>query len=71
MHPLVSKLMSLPTRVAGQGLDISKAMLDVAAEREVEGDLCLHDLVGWRWSGSTGQRSMWRQRVLGAGSGTT
>lgn len=26
------------------GLDISKAMLDVAAEREVEGDLCLHDL---------------------------
>ncbi len=27
-----------------QGLDISKAMLDVAAEREVEGDLCLHDL---------------------------
>lgn len=28
-----------------QGLDISQAMLDVAAEREVEGDLCLHDLV--------------------------
>ena len=25
-------------------MDISKAMLDVAAEREVEGDLCLHDL---------------------------
>lgn len=27
-----------------QGLDISEAMLDVAREREVEGDLCLHDL---------------------------
>ena len=27
-----------------QGLDISQAMLDVAVEREVEGDLCLHDL---------------------------
>lgn len=26
------------------GLDISEAMLDVAVEREVEGDLCLHDL---------------------------
>lgn len=26
------------------GLDISKAMLDVAADREVDGDLCLHDL---------------------------
>lgn len=26
------------------GLDISADMLDVAAEREVEGDLCLHDL---------------------------
>ncbi|KAL0056385.1 hypothetical protein WJX82_010760 [Trebouxia sp. C0006] len=26
------------------GLDISEAMLDVAKEREVEGDLCLHDL---------------------------
>lgn len=35
----------LPFPVGGQGLDISKAMLDVAAEREVEGDLCLHDLV--------------------------
>lgn len=27
-----------------QGFDISNAMLDVAVEREVEGDLCLHDL---------------------------
>lgn len=27
-----------------QGLDISEDMLDVAREREVEGDLCLHDL---------------------------
>ena len=27
-----------------QGLDISESMLDVAREREVEGDLCLHDL---------------------------
>ena len=27
-----------------QGMDISEAMLDVAREREVEGDLCLHDL---------------------------
>ena len=27
-----------------QGLDISKAMLDVAADREVDGDLLLHDL---------------------------
>ena len=27
-----------------QGLDISGDMLDVASEREVEGDLCLHDL---------------------------
>ena len=27
-----------------QGLDISAAMLDVAKEREVEGDLCHHDL---------------------------
>ena len=27
-----------------QGLDISEDMLDVASEREVEGDLCLHDL---------------------------
>ena len=26
------------------GTDISPAMLDVAVEREVEGDLCLHDL---------------------------
>ncbi|BDA40889.1 probable 18S rRNA (guanine-N(7))-methyltransferase [Coccomyxa sp. Obi] len=26
------------------GMDISEAMLDVAREREVEGDLCLHDL---------------------------
>jgi len=25
-------------------MDISQAMLDVAVEREVEGDLCLHDL---------------------------
>lgn len=25
-------------------MDISEAMLDVAQEREVEGDLCLHDL---------------------------
>ena len=29
---------------AWQGLDISEAMLDVAQEREVEGDLCHHDL---------------------------
>ena len=34
----------LPPPTSAQGLDISKAMLDVAAEREVEGDLCLHDL---------------------------
>ena len=34
-----------PADPTPQGLDISKAMLDVAAEREVEGDLCLHDLV--------------------------
>lgn len=27
-----------------QGLDISPAMLEVASDREVEGDLCLHDL---------------------------
>lgn len=27
-----------------QGLDISKDMLDVAQERDVEGDVCLHDL---------------------------
>ena len=27
-----------------QGLDISPDMLDVAQEREVEGDLCVHDL---------------------------
>ena len=27
-----------------QGFDISPAMLDVATDREVEGDLCLHDL---------------------------
>lgn len=27
-----------------QGLDISAAMLDVALDREVEGDLCLHDM---------------------------
>lgn len=27
-----------------QGTDISAAMLDVALDREVEGDLCLHDL---------------------------
>lgn len=27
-----------------QGTDISPAMLDIASEREVEGDLCLHDL---------------------------
>lgn len=27
-----------------QGMDISEDMLDVASEREVEGDLCLHDL---------------------------
>lgn len=26
------------------GMDISQAMLDVAREREVEGDVCLHDL---------------------------
>ena len=27
-----------------QGLDVSAAMLDVAQERGVEGDVCLHDL---------------------------
>ena len=27
-----------------QGFDVSQAMLDVAADREVEGDLCLQDL---------------------------
>lgn len=27
-----------------QGTDISPAMLNIAAEREVEGDICLHDL---------------------------
>lgn len=27
-----------------QGTDISPAMLEIASEREVEGDLCLHDL---------------------------
>ena len=27
-----------------QGLDVSAAMLDVAQERDVEGDMCLHDL---------------------------
>lgn len=27
-----------------QGLDISEDMLEVAKDREVEGDLCLHDL---------------------------
>lgn len=26
------------------GFDISQSMLDVAYEREVEGDLCLHDM---------------------------
>lgn len=30
--------------VGTQGMDISPAMLDVALEREVEGDLCLQDL---------------------------
>lgn len=46
-HPAGSSLpnTNLLHHVGGQGLDISKAMLDVAAEREVEGDLCLHDLV--------------------------
>ena len=27
-----------------QGMDISEAMLDVALDREVEGDLCISDL---------------------------
>lgn len=31
------------------GLDISKAMLDVAVEREMEGDLVLNDLGQGRW----------------------
>ena len=30
--------------VAGQGLDISEAMLDVAKDREADGDLCQADL---------------------------
>ena len=34
----------LSTCTVWQGLDISAAMLDVAKEREVEGDLCHHDL---------------------------
>ena len=30
--------------MCGQGMDISEAMLDVALDREVEGDLCVSDL---------------------------
>lgn len=32
------------TLLTSQGFDISPAMLDVAVDREIEGDLCLHDL---------------------------
>lgn len=55
VQALVSSLnMSLRPPFHCQGMDISKAMLDVAAEREVEGDLCLHDLVrGWLWGCSS------------------
>jgi 18S rRNA (guanine1575-N7)-methyltransferase len=36
--------MKITILCSAQGFDISQAMLEVASDREVEGDLCLHDM---------------------------